>query len=115
MQHWLKTAIAGTVVGQVVERDRAIPLRLQYAGDIRSTLETTRKLVLVVRETPLHRGHLKALLAASENGAVILPPMPAFYTMPASVAEIVDQTVARILDQLGLAHTLSSRWGSVTT
>jgi 4-hydroxy-3-polyprenylbenzoate decarboxylase len=41
--------------------------------------------------------------------------MPAFYTMPASVAEIVDQTVARILDQLGLAHTLSNRWGSVTT
>jgi 4-hydroxy-3-polyprenylbenzoate decarboxylase len=86
---------------------------LTRAADV--TLKEGRKLVLVVRETPLHRGHLKVLLNASENGAVILPPMPAFYTMPASVAEIVDQTVARILDQLGLAHTLSNRWGSVTT
>ena len=86
---------------------------LTRAADV--TLKEGRKLVLVVRETPLHRGHLKVLLAASENGAVILPPMPAFYTMPASVAEIVDQTVARVLDQLGIAHTLSNRWGSVTT
>jgi len=86
---------------------------LTRAADV--TLKEGRKLVLVVRETPLHRGHLKVLLAASENGAVILPPMPAFYTMPATVAEIVDHTVARILDQLGILHSLSSRWGSVTT
>jgi len=86
---------------------------LTRAADV--TLKEGRKLILVVRETPLHRGHLKVLLAASENGAVILPPMPAFYTMPASVGEIVDHTVARILDQLGIAHTLSNRWGSVTT
>lgn len=82
---------------------------LTRAADV--TLKEGRKLVLVVRETPLHRGHLKALLAASENGATILPPMPAFYTSPKTVEEIVDHTVARILDQLGIAHELSSRWG----
>jgi 4-hydroxy-3-polyprenylbenzoate decarboxylase len=82
---------------------------LTRAADV--TLKEGRKLVLVVRETPLHRGHLKVLLAASENGAVILPPMPAFYTKPQSVSEIVDHTVARVLDQFGVAHALSSRWG----
>jgi len=81
---------------------------LTRAADV--SLKEGRKLVLVVRETPLHRGHLKVLLAASENGAIILPPMPAFYTMPGSVAAIVDHTVARILDQFGIAHQLSSRW-----
>jgi len=81
---------------------------LTRAADV--TLKERRKLVLVVRETPLHRGHLKALLEATENGALILPPMPAFYTMPGSVADIVDHTVARILDQLGIVHELSSRW-----
>ncbi len=83
---------------------------LTRAADV--TVKEGRKLVLVVRETPLHRGHLKALLAASENGATILPPMPAFYTKPASVADIVDHTVARILDQFGIEHQLSIRWKS---
>lgn len=82
---------------------------LTRAADV--TLKEGRKLVLVVRETPLHKGHLKALLAAAEIGATILPPMPAFYTMPASVAAIVDHTVARVLDQFGIAHSLSARWG----
>jgi len=82
---------------------------LTRAADV--TLKEGRKLVLVVRETPLHRGHLKTLLTASENGATILPPMPAFYTKPASIAELVDHTVARILDQFGIEHQLSSRWG----
>lgn len=82
---------------------------LTRAADV--TLKEGRKLVLVVRETPLHRGHLKVLLAASENGAVILPPMPAFYTMPQTIAELVDHTVARILDRMGVEHELSSRWG----
>jgi 4-hydroxy-3-polyprenylbenzoate decarboxylase len=81
---------------------------LTRAADV--TLKEGRKLVLVVREAPLHRGHLKALLAASENGATILPPMPAFYTKPQSVADIVDHTVARVLDQLGIEHGLSTRW-----
>lgn len=81
---------------------------LTRAADV--SLKEGRKLVLVVRETPLHRGHLKALLTASENGATILPPMPAFYAKPASVADIIDHTVARILDQFGIEHQLSSRW-----
>jgi len=82
---------------------------LTRAADV--TLKERRKLVLVVRETPLHRGHLKAMLEATENGAVILPPMPAFYTMPESVRDIVDHTVARVLDQFGIEHALSKRWG----
>lgn len=82
---------------------------LTRAADV--TLKERRKLVLVVRETPLHRGHLKAMLEATENGAVILPPMPAFYTRPGTVAEIVDHTVARVLDQFGIEHALSERWG----
>jgi 4-hydroxy-3-polyprenylbenzoate decarboxylase len=82
---------------------------LTRAADV--TLKERRKLVLVVRETPLHRGHLKAMLEATENGAIILPPMPAFYTMPESVRDIVDHTVARVLDQFAIEHTLSKRWG----
>ena len=82
---------------------------LTRAADV--TLKEGRKLVLVVRETPLHKGHLKALVEAADNGAVILPPVPAFYAKPESVADIVDQTVGRILDQLGVEHDLSPRWG----
>ena len=82
---------------------------LTRAADV--TLKEGRKLVLVVREAPLHRGHLKAMLEAAENGATIVPPVPAFYTRPTSIAEIVDHTVARILDQLGIEHALSARWG----
>jgi len=82
---------------------------LTRAADV--TLKEGRKLVLVVRETPLHRGHLKALLEAAENGATILPPMPAFYTNPKTVEDIVDHTVARVLDQFGIEHGLSQRWG----
>lgn len=82
---------------------------LTRAADV--TLKEGRKLVLVVRETPLHKGHLKALLAAADNGATILPPVPAFYTKPTTVEEVVDHTVGRILDQLGIEHELSPRWG----
>ena len=82
---------------------------LTRAADV--TLKEGRKLVLVVRETPLHKGHLKALVEAADNGATILPPVPAFYAKPETVADIVDQTVGRILDQLGVAHALSPRWG----
>ncbi len=82
---------------------------LTRAADV--TLKEGRKLVLVVRETPMHRGHLKTLLEAAENGATILPPMPAFYTKPQTIAEIVDHTVARVLDQMGIEHALSKRWG----
>ena len=82
---------------------------LTRAADV--TLKEGRKLVLVVRETPLHKGHLKALLAAADNGATIFPPVPAFYARPASLDDVVDQTVGRILDQLSIEHALSARWG----
>ena len=85
---------------------------LTRAADV--TLKEGRKLVLVVRETPLHKGHLKALLAAADNGATILPPVPAFYTKPRTVEDVVDHTVGRILDQLGIEHDLSIRWGEAT-
>lgn len=82
---------------------------LTRAADVQ--LKEGRTLVLVVRESPLHRGHLKAMLEAAENGATILPPMPAFYTHPRTIEDLVDHTVARILDRLRIANTLSSRWG----
>ena len=83
------------------------------AADV--TLKEGRKLILVVREAPLHRGHLKAMLEAAENGATIVPPVPAFYTRPQSVSDIVDHAVARILDQLGIANELSARWGEAAS
>jgi 4-hydroxy-3-polyprenylbenzoate decarboxylase len=79
------------------------------------TLKEGRKLVLVVRETAAAPRPSQGAAAASENGAVILPPMPAFYTAPQTIGEIVDHTVARILDQFAIPHALSSRWGPQTT
>jgi 4-hydroxy-3-polyprenylbenzoate decarboxylase len=82
------------------------------AGDV--TLKEGRPLVAVVRETPLHQGHLRQMLALAEMGGVILPPMPAFYLRPRTLDEIVDQTVGRILDRLGIDHQLVPEWtGSV--
>ncbi len=78
------------------------------AGDV--TLKEGRPLVLLVRETPLHALHLRSLLALAEAGAVILPPMPAFYNRPQTVADIVDHTVARVLDRLGIEHALVPEW-----
>lgn len=83
---------------------------LVRAADV--TLKENRKLVLVVRETPLHQGHLKLMLAASEIGAVILPPMPAFYTRPVSIEDIINQTVGKIMDQFGIDSKLFRRWGN---
>jgi 4-hydroxy-3-polyprenylbenzoate decarboxylase len=82
---------------------------LTRAADV--VLKERRRLVLVVRETPLHPGHLKAMLAAAEAGAVILPPVPAFYSQPKTVEDIVDHTVGRVLDQFGIEHDLVRRWG----
>jgi 4-hydroxy-3-polyprenylbenzoate decarboxylase len=82
---------------------------LTRAADV--VLKERRKLLLVVRETPLHLGHLRTLVAAAENGAVILPPVPAFYSRPTSLAEIIDHTVGRILDHFDIAHALIKRWG----
>ncbi len=78
------------------------------AGDV--TLKEGRRLVLLVREAPLHRGHLAGLLAVAEMGAVILPPLPAFYPRPRTLDEIVGHTVGRVLDHFGLAHGLVKEW-----
>ena len=79
------------------------------AADV--TLKERRPLVLVVRETPLHRGQLRQMLLAAESGATILPPVPAFYCRPKSVGDVVDQTVGKILDALGLDDPHYRRWG----
>ncbi|MDR3562250.1 MAG: UbiX family flavin prenyltransferase [Negativicutes bacterium] len=75
-------------------------------------LKERRKLILVPRESPLSVIHLGNMLAVAQAGAVILPPMPAFYGRPQTLDDVIDQTVARILDQLGLDNELSYRWGS---
>lgn len=83
---------------------------LLRAADV--VLKDRRRLILVPRETPLHTGHLKALLRAAEIGAIIAPPMPAFYHRPQSIAAIVDQTCNRLLDLLDitLPADLFQRW-----
>lgn len=73
-------------------------------------LKERRKLVLVVRETPLHVGHLRTLTQLAEIGAVILPPMPAMYAKPQSIDDVVNHTVGKALDQFGIEHTLFKRW-----
>ena len=78
------------------------------AADV--TLKEGRPLILVVRESPLHLGHLRVLTALAEMGAVILPPMPAFYNRPKQIDELVTHTLARVLDRLGLPHTLVPEW-----
>ena len=86
---------------------------LTRAADV--CLKERRPLILVPRETPLHLGHLRAMVAAAELGAVILPPFPAFYTRPKTISDIVDHTVGKILDQLGWEHDLYRRWGEPET
>lgn len=73
-------------------------------------LKERRKLVLVVRETPLHRGHLELMLKVTEMGGIILPPMPAFYHLPRTIEDLIDQTVGKVLDQFGLEAGLFRRW-----
>lgn len=73
-------------------------------------LKERRRLVLMVRESPLHLGHLRNMVSVTEMGAIICPPMPAFYLRPQSVAELVDASVARVLDLLELPHQLAPRW-----
>ncbi len=82
---------------------------LTRAADV--VLKERRRLVLVVRETPLHLGHLRTLVAAAEIGAVILPPVPAFYGRPTTLDEIIDHTVGRALDHFGIPNALVKRWG----
>jgi 4-hydroxy-3-polyprenylbenzoate decarboxylase len=82
---------------------------LTRAADV--TLKERRPLVLMVRETPLHLGHLRTLTRLAEMGAVIAPPLPAFYAKPRSIAEMVDQSVGRALDLFGLSWRPVKRWG----
>lgn len=78
------------------------------AADV--TLKERRPLVLVFRETPLHKGHIDLMARAADMGAVLLPPVPAFYARPAGIDDIVRHTVGKILDQLGIVHELTPRW-----
>ena len=82
---------------------------LTRAADV--VLKERRRLVLVVRETPLHIGHLRTMTALAEMGAVIAPPVPAFYTRPATIAEMIDQTLGRVLDLFGFETGTVKRWG----
>jgi 4-hydroxy-3-polyprenylbenzoate decarboxylase len=82
---------------------------LTRAADV--TLKERRPLVLMVRETPFHLGHLRTMVRLAEMGAVIAPPLPAFYARPASLEELVDQSVGRALDLFGLSWDQVKRWG----
>jgi flavin prenyltransferase len=81
---------------------------LSRAADV--TLKERRRLVLAVRETPLHAGHLRSMLAATENGAIIMPPVPAFYQHPKTIDDIINQTVGRCLDLFNIEVGLVKRW-----
>jgi 4-hydroxy-3-polyprenylbenzoate decarboxylase len=82
---------------------------LTRAADV--TLKERRRLVLMLRETPLHSGHLRNMLALSEMGAVIAPPVPAFYAQPRTIEEMVDHSIGRVLDLFGLDSGRVKRWG----
>jgi 4-hydroxy-3-polyprenylbenzoate decarboxylase len=81
---------------------------LTRAADV--CLKERRRLVLLFREAPLHMGHIRAMAAATENGAIVFPPVPAFYDRPASLHNIVDHTVGRVLDLFGFEAGLVRRW-----
>ena len=91
-------AVATGVTGNLITR----------AADV--TLKEGRPLILLVRETPLHVGHLRTLVALAEMGAIVLPPLPAFYHRPKGIDDLVNHTIARVLDRLGTPHTLGSEW-----
>ena len=78
------------------------------AADV--VIKERRRLVLVVRETPLHLGHLQLMTKVATVGGIILPPMPAYYNLPKTMDDIINHTVGKILDQFDLEHTLFTRW-----
>jgi 4-hydroxy-3-polyprenylbenzoate decarboxylase len=84
---------------------------LARAADV--TLKERRPLVLVVRETPLHQGHLKLMLSAASQGAVILPPVPAFYHNPKTIQDLILHTIGKVLDCFRIPHELFKRWEGV--
>lgn len=79
------------------------------AADV--NLKERRKVVLVVRETPLHLGHLKLMAKVTENGGIILPPVPAFYHKPECISDLIDHTVGKALDLFDIPHKLFQCWG----
>ena len=82
---------------------------LTRAADV--TLKERRPLVLMVRESPFHLGHLRTMVRVTEMGAIVAPPMPAFYAAPQSLQDVIDQSVGRVLDLLGLNWRPTRRWG----
>jgi len=92
------SAIANCYSGELVAR----------AADVQ--LKEGRPVVLLVRETPLHKGHLRLMAEAAENGAVIMPPVPAFYTRPETVDDIVNRTVGRALARVGVKNEMYEEW-----
>jgi 4-hydroxy-3-polyprenylbenzoate decarboxylase len=83
------------------------------AADV--VVKERRRLVLLVREAPLHLGHLRAMTAATEMGAIVYPPVPAFYARPASLEQMVDHTLGRVLDLFDIDNTAVSRWGGLNS
>jgi 4-hydroxy-3-polyprenylbenzoate decarboxylase len=83
---------------------------LVRAADV--CLKERRKLIIVLRETPLHLGHLELMTKVTRYGAILLPPMPFFYHKPKTIDDIVNQTVGKVLDNFGVAHNLFKRWES---
>ena len=84
---------------------------LTRAGDV--TLKERRKLVLLVRETPLHIGHIRNMERLCEMGAIIMPPVLAFYHRPKTIQDIIDHTVGKTLDIFGVKHNLFQRWSGL--
>jgi 4-hydroxy-3-polyprenylbenzoate decarboxylase len=82
---------------------------LVRASDV--TLKEKRKLVLIVRETPFHVGHLRLMTRAAQMGAHILPPVPSFYHQPKTIDDIINQTIGKVFDYMGIEHDLFKRWG----
>lgn len=81
------------------------------AADV--VLKERRRLVLLFRETPLHAGHIKTMAQVTENGAIVMPPVPALYTNPKSIGDIIDHTVGRVLDLFDLDNNLVQRWNGL--
>jgi flavin prenyltransferase len=81
---------------------------LTRAADV--TLKERRRLVLMVRETPLHLGHLKNMVSVTEMGGIVMPPIPAFYHSPRSIQDLIDHSVGKALDLMDIEHNLFARW-----
>jgi len=84
---------------------------ISRAADV--VLKERRRLVLLLRETPLHAGHIKTMAQVTENGAIVMPPVPAFYARPQTIDDIVDHTVGRVLDLFDIENTLMKRWNGL--